>query len=198
MDINQEVIPLSYKFHSLTNLYKGSTETNIKLEIYEYGPDALEVKLINTNYQMQWTALKKQFLYFILSFSAYVANFVLKSYHLAYIDTIFIIWLVPLLWRLSRLVEYEKFIFCYDFGLHLQIQKCMGQKNRFVAACNIHDIVINEVLEDLDFRYLLILRTKGKVFVNKPIIPIFTVFKPSYDCLCLVYKHLNKVMSINK
>ncbi|KNC21416.1 hypothetical protein FF38_12560, partial [Lucilia cuprina] len=174
MAINQDVIPLSYKFHSLPNLYKGSTETNINLEIYEYGPDALEVKLINTNYKMQWKALKKQFLYLILCFSAYLTNFLLKPNQLTYIDAIFIIWLVPLLWRLNRLVEYEKFIFCYDFGLHLQIQKCMGQKNRFVAACNIHDIVINEVLEDLDFRYLLILRTKGRLFLNKPIIPIFT------------------------
>ncbi|KAI8130797.1 hypothetical protein CVS40_0827 [Lucilia cuprina] len=173
MAINQDVIPLSYKFHSLPNLYKGSTETNINLEIYEYGPDALEVKLINTNYKMQWKALKKQFLYLILCFSAYLTNFLLKPNQLTYIDAIFIIWLVPLLWRLNRLVE-------------------------FVAACNIHDIVINEVLEDLDFRYLLILRTKGRLFLNKPIIPIFTVFKPSYDCLCLVYKHLNKVMLINK
>ncbi|XP_065371620.1 uncharacterized protein PIG-H [Calliphora vicina] len=196
MDMNK-VTPLNYKFHSITNLYNGLPQTNLNLEIYQYGSDSVEVKLINTDYPKQRNALKKQFIYLILCFYAYAMLFLLKSYHLAFIDTILIISLIPLLWRLSSLVEYEKLIFCYDFGIHLQIQKFSGKQNKFVAASHIHDIVINEVLENLDFRYLLILRTKGNLFHKKQIIPIFMIFKPTYECLSLVYKHLNKVMVKN-
>ncbi|KAM7362496.1 phosphatidylinositol glycan anchor biosynthesis class H [Cochliomyia hominivorax] len=197
MNINN-IKPLKYNIHSISNLYQGSTETDLNIEIREYGSDALEVTLINKNYSKQCSTLRNKFILLIFCIYAYCMSYLLKSYHLILIDFAIILCLLLLLWHLNRLTKTEKFLFCYDFGIHFQVEKCLGKRNRFVAASNIHDIVINEVIENLDFRYLLILRTKGALFQKTPIIPIFKIFKPSYECLSLVYKHLNKVMIKSK
>uniref|UniRef100_A0A1A9V8U6 Uncharacterized protein n=1 Tax=Glossina austeni TaxID=7395 RepID=A0A1A9V8U6_GLOAU len=61
-----------------------------------------------------------------------------------------------------------EFIFCYDFGLQIQTTTFLAKSNYFMAASSIHDIVINEVLENH--------------------------LKPCGDCLHIIYKHLNKTM----
>lgn len=101
--------PLTYKFHSINNLYKGTNDTDLSLEIYEYGSDAVEIKLINTNYCQQRATLKKQFIFLILCFYIYSMVHLFKSFHLYVLDALFILWLLPLLWHLNSLTEFGKF-----------------------------------------------------------------------------------------
>lgn len=109
MSTNEEK-SLNYKFHSITNLYKGTKDTDLSLEIYEYGSDAVEIKLINTNYKQQQATLKKHFIFLILCFYIYSMIFLFKSFHLLFIDAVFILWLIPLLWRLTQLTEFGKLL----------------------------------------------------------------------------------------
>ncbi|XP_075148242.1 phosphatidylinositol glycan anchor biosynthesis class H [Haematobia irritans] len=183
-----------YEFHSVTHLYAGIEEPDLHLEIQSYGSDALQIKLVNKAYSKQKNKLLQKCVFFLSTSLCYLWIVWSHSFRLLYMEAILLLWLLPLLWRLFSIVESEKFLFCFDFGIHLQIKKLLGMSNTFIASSNIHDICINEVIENLDFRYLLIIRTKGKLFHKIPIIPVFKILKPTCDCLNVIYKCLNQIM----
>ncbi|XP_073815847.1 phosphatidylinositol glycan anchor biosynthesis class H isoform X2 [Musca autumnalis] len=182
---------LKQDFHSKPHLYQGIEETDLRLEINELSIDALQIKLINKNFHKQKTAAIKQTLVFVIICGFYLWLHLNAAFRLLYFGIISILWFLPILWRWISLVKAESFIYCYDFGINLQIERLLGKSNTFISSSDIHDVRINEVLENFDFRYLLIIRTKGKLFQKKPIIPIFKVFKPTCDCLTIIYKKLN-------
>ncbi|XP_013118616.2 phosphatidylinositol N-acetylglucosaminyltransferase subunit H isoform X1 [Stomoxys calcitrans] len=186
--------PLIYEFHSTTHLYEGIKEPNLRLEVHEYGSDAVQIKLVNKTFAKQKNEVGQHCVFFATTCCCYLWLHLNHSFRLVYMEVFLLLWLVPLLWRLLSIVESETFIYCYDFGMHLQVKKLLGKSNSFITSSNIHDVRINEVVENFDFRYLLIIRTKGKLFQKKPIIPVFKIFKPTCDCLSLIYKSLNQVM----
>ncbi|XP_011293583.1 phosphatidylinositol N-acetylglucosaminyltransferase subunit H [Musca domestica] len=182
-----------YEFHSTTHLYKGLEETDLRLEIHELGSDALQVRLVNKDFPKQKKAAIKESLVFVAICGFYLWLHLNAAFRLLYFGIASFLWFLPILWRWLSLVKAENIIFCHDFGINLQIEKCWGKSNTFISSSAIHDIRINEVLENFDFRYLLIIRTKGKLFQKRPIIPIFKVFNPTCDCLNIIYKKLNQM-----
>ncbi|XP_061393343.1 phosphatidylinositol N-acetylglucosaminyltransferase subunit H [Musca vetustissima] len=185
--------PLIYEFHSTSHLYKGIEEADLRLEIHELGHDALQIMLINKDFPKQRKVAIKETLLFAGICGFYLWLHLNAAFRLLYFAIISVIWFLPILWRWLSLVKSETFIYCYDFGINLQIERLLGKSNTFISSSDIHDIRINEVLENFDFRYLLIIRIKGKLFRKHPIIPIFKIFKPTCDCLSMIYKKLNQV-----
>ena len=107
---SNEIKPLIFEFSSIKSKYNGTLEPDLTLEIYEYGSDALQVNLINRNYQKQKTSLQKQFIFLILTFNLYLTLILFNNYqHLLIIDIILLIYLTPITWRLWHLIESGKY-----------------------------------------------------------------------------------------
>ncbi|KAL9901112.1 phosphatidylinositol glycan anchor biosynthesis class H [Glossina fuscipes fuscipes] len=183
-----------FEFQSIRQRYKGPEERDLHLKIYEYGNDVLEVNLINKHFSRLRRSLQKQVVWMFIVMIITLLVKISLNFYSSIINFLLLFWLIIKVWSISSLVKNEKFIFCYDFGLQIQTTTFLTKSNYFMAASSIHDIVINEVLENFDFHYLLIVRTKGVLFRKKPIIPIYKHLKPCGDCLHIIYKHLNKTM----
>lgn len=105
---------------SKTNFYKNIPDVDTKLEIYEYGSDAVEVKLINTSYDKRRFSWKLQFMYFNVCCTAYSLIVWFEFFtHFFYIDIFLFLWFIFLLWRLNRLVEFGKSLSKFNISLPL-------------------------------------------------------------------------------
>lgn len=161
-----------YEFHSTTHLYKGLDQTDLRLEIHELGSDALQVRLVNKDFPKQKKAAIKESLVFVAICGFYLWLHLNAAFRLLYFGIASLLWFLPILWRWLSLVKagmlgraiciisysnkyffLENIIFCHDFGINLQIEKCWGKSNTFISSSAIHDIRINEVLENVSIAY---------------------------------------------
>ncbi|XP_037944356.1 uncharacterized protein LOC119677160 [Teleopsis dalmanni] len=118
---------LIYKYQSIKQKYTGSKEADLELNIECYSRDSIQVQLTNLNYNKQ-----KQ-------------------------NKIFLTYLMYVAKSMSDIIKKEKLLICNNFALQLETERCFSRKsNRFISASDIHDVVINEVIQDI-----LMLRTKN-------------------------------------
>lgn len=98
--------PSIYEFHSTPHSYQGKDEPDLRLELYEYGADALEVRLINRDLPQQKKNMKKHITLFMLASGFHLWLHLNRIVHVPYVDIFLGLWCAILMWRLSHLVEY--------------------------------------------------------------------------------------------
>ncbi|XP_067619505.1 uncharacterized protein PIG-H [Eurosta solidaginis] len=184
--------------HSRGQLYDGNETPDLQLTLSEYGQDAIEIELTNMQYSSQKRQKIKHIILFLFVWIAYTISTssreVWFSKH-ALCDISFILWILYRLINLFSLIQSERVIFCLDLALQCHTVRFLQRSsNLLIPVNNIYDIVINEVIENLDVHYILIIRTQGELFQKKPIISIFNTLHPSFECLQKIYICLNKRM----
>lgn len=186
-----------YTYHSLSRRYNGNKSPDLQLTVYEYGKDSIEIELTNLQYALQRCQNIKHIFMIIVIYSTYIImaskNVTLLKGHILY-DLSCLLWLLYRIINLLSLIHTEKVIVCLDLALQCHTVRFLRRtSNLFIPASNIYDIVINEVIENLDVHYILIIRTKGSLFQKKPIITLFNTLQPSFDCLQMTYRCLNRI-----
>ncbi|KAH8383910.1 hypothetical protein KR009_011181 [Drosophila setifemur] len=189
-----------HRYYSRLAKYTGSAEADLELCIQRCGGDVVRMELVNRQHGVQLRRQLRRLL-------------VLVSLSIAYFVGVCCIWnrslslwqpriLYPLVTCVSvailiirstlKLVQSERLFYSWDLALQTETVRSFGKETVLcVQRGNIHDIVLNEVIEDLDVKYMLILRTKGTLFQNRPIIPLFNSQSPSFECLQHIYKVLH-------
>ncbi|XP_004537849.1 uncharacterized protein LOC101462194 [Ceratitis capitata] len=187
-----------YVYHSLGHQYSGNKSPDLQLTLHEYGKDSIELELTNLRYNTQkWQKIKHICILATLYLACItsVPKSLLLSKGLILCGVSCLLWLLYRILNLLSLIKSERIIFCLDLALQCHTVRIFSRtSNIFIPANNIYDIVINEVIEDLDVHYILIIRTQGQLFQKRPIIPLFNKLHPSFECLQMTYKYLNKIL----
>lgn len=187
----------TYTYHSLSQRYSGNKSPDLQLTVQEYGKDCIELKLTNLQYALQRCQKIKHICLSIIIYFVYIIlisrNVTLLKGHIL-CDLSCLLWLLYRIFNLMSLIETEKVIICLDLALQCHTVRFLRRtSNLFIPVNNIYDIVINEVIEDLDVHYILIIRTKGSLFQKKPIVTLFNTLQPCFECLQMTYRCLNKI-----
>ncbi|SPP80318.1 Hypothetical predicted protein [Drosophila guanche] len=172
------------RFYSLGAKYAGSTEEDLEVCIKNYGGDVVRIELVN---RLHGAQCQRQLRRFLLLLSASTVYFI-SVWRLG--DNFISIWQPRILYPIIivatlaiviirtalALVKTEKLFYSWDMALQTETVRSFGRESVFcVQRGHIHDIVLNEVIENLDVKYMLILRTRGSMFKKRPIIPLFHV-----------------------
>ncbi|XP_018797268.1 PREDICTED: uncharacterized protein LOC108974091 [Bactrocera latifrons] len=186
-----------YTYQSLCQRYSGNKSPDLQLTVHEYGKDSIELELTNLQYALQRYQKIKHICINIIIYIVYIImvskNVTLLKGHML-CDLSCLLWLLYRIFNLMSLIHTEKVIICLDLALQCHTVRFLRRtSNLFIPASNIYDIVINEVIEDLDVHYILIIRTKGSLFQKKPIITLFNSLQPSFECLQMTYRCLNGI-----
>ncbi|XP_037952235.1 uncharacterized protein LOC119682796 isoform X1 [Teleopsis dalmanni] len=193
---------LIYKYQSIKQKYTGSKEADLELNIECYSRDSIQVQLTNLNYNKQKQNKICNILLTLCFLSTYTTfRFIYFTKNLQlFCDrewlafTAILTYLMYVAKSMSDIIKKEKLLICNNFALQLETERCFSRKsNRFISASDIHDVVINEVIQDLDVHYILMLRTKKRLFNKTPIIVIFNNLRPSVECLEMIYNNLKKI-----
>ncbi|XP_017472058.1 PREDICTED: uncharacterized protein LOC108363269 isoform X1 [Rhagoletis zephyria] len=184
-----------YKYHSIRQMYAGDKLPDLQLTLREYSKDSVEIEVTNLRYGIQrWQKMKHictiitiYIMYSILTSKSWL----FKGHILCDLSLFF--WFLYRIVKLFSLIQSEKVLFCSDLALQCHTVRFLSRtSNLFIPANNVYDVVINEAIEDLDVHYVLIIRTKGDLYQKRPIIAIFNTLRPTFDCLHMVNKCLNK------
>lgn len=164
----------------------------MKLNIIDYNRDSFEVQIKNENYPNERNFRFKAIVTLGLTYLAYT---VAASNRLLLVDIVSLVTLAYLIYTTIELVKSEKILFVAEFALQITTEKFLSRKSSiFIPTANIKDVVINEVIDDLAIKYVLITRTKGNLCHTKPIIAMFKSLQPRIECLEVIYSHfLNKL-----
>ncbi|EDW96309.1 uncharacterized protein Dyak_GE24958, isoform A [Drosophila yakuba] len=181
-----------HRYYSRKAKYEGSVEADLELCIKHCGGDVVRIELVNRLHGMQLQRKLRQIL--LLGFLA-VAYFV----GICGFDNRSISFLHPrILYPLAlcasvanllirstlNLVQAERLFYSWDMALQMETVRSFGRKSVLcVQRGHIENIVLNEVIENLDVKYILILRTKGSQFMKRPIIPLFNSQSPPFECM---------------
>ncbi|EDV42750.1 uncharacterized protein Dana_GF18151 [Drosophila ananassae] len=188
-----------HRYYSRQAKYAGYTDADLELLIQRCGGDVVRMELVNRQHGAQ---LRRQLRRLLLLISLSIAYFVgvcgFGSRSLGILQPRILYPLltcvsvsVLLVRSLLNLVQTERLFYSWDMALQTETVRSFGREEVLcVERGNIQDIVLNEVIEDLDVKYILILRTKGSIFKSRPIIPIFNNQSPSFECLQHVHKTL--------
>ncbi|XP_060646470.1 uncharacterized protein LOC132784700 isoform X2 [Drosophila nasuta] len=192
--------PKTHKYFSIPAKYSGSTVEDLELSIQKYGDNVVRMQLLNRVHKKQCGTQLKRFLLLAGLASLYYGCILAVSeknakIHQAHILYPALLWLV-LAFKIVRntldLVHSEKIFYSWDMALQTETVRTFGRKSVFcVQRGHLHDIVLNEVIENLDIKYMLILRTKGSMFNQRPIIPLFNSLSPSFECLKQIHRILH-------
>ncbi|SPP80317.1 phosphatidylinositol N-acetylglucosaminyltransferase subunit H [Drosophila guanche] len=189
------------RFYSLGAKYAGSTEEDLEVCIKNYGGDVVRIELVN---RLHGAQCQRQLRRFLLLLSASTVYFI-SVWRLG--DNFISIWQPRILYPIIivatlaiviirtalALVKTEKLFYSWDMALQTETVRSFGRESVFcVQRGHIHDIVLNEVIENLDVKYMLILRTRGSMFKKRPIIPLFHSQSPSFECLQHIYRILHR------
>ncbi|XP_030371015.1 uncharacterized protein LOC115621488 isoform X2 [Scaptodrosophila lebanonensis] len=188
--------PARRRFFSTGAKYAGNTEEDLELGIKYYGEEVVRMELVNRQHRAQCRSqlnrmlvlfgLAALYLSFAIKFSEHPVTF--GQAQILYPVLLFLTIFMIILHSSSRLVQSEKVFYSWDLALQTEIVRTFGRESYCVQRGNLHDIVINE----LDIKYMLILRTKGNLFRERPIIPLFHSLSPSLECLQHIRSHLHK------
>ncbi|XP_037952236.1 uncharacterized protein LOC119682796 isoform X2 [Teleopsis dalmanni] len=178
---------LIYKYQSIKQKYTGSKEADLELNIECYSRDSIQVQLTNLNYNKQKQNKICNILLTLCFLSTYTTfRFIYFTKNLQlFCDRE---WLA-----FTAILTYLMYV-AKSMSDIIKKERCFSRKsNRFISASDIHDVVINEVIQDLDVHYILMLRTKKRLFNKTPIIVIFNNLRPSVECLEMIYNNLKKI-----
>ncbi|XP_055385046.1 uncharacterized protein LOC129614470 [Condylostylus longicornis] len=167
----------------------------IRVEILEQSRDTIEVNLINLSYNEERLQNFKNIAINLLCFLIYM-NFFSR---LPFIDLCLLCILLFLICRMLKIIKKDSICFYGGLALRTETTYFLNQKSSFFLPTEyIFDTVINEVIENLCVKYILIIRTKKEVYHQKPIIPVITALEPSIQCLKFIYERLrNKILLYN-
>ncbi|EDV90675.1 uncharacterized protein LOC6569854 [Drosophila grimshawi] len=191
--------PTKHRYFSISAKYKGSQEEDLELTIQKYGDDVVRIQLLNRLHGKQCRAQLKRFLFMISLAIVYFAfavrwsegSVTLRQAHILY-PALLCLAVVLLIFRNTlRLVHSERLFYSWDMALQTETIRTFGRQTVLcVQRGHLHDMVLNEVIENLDIKYMLILRTKGNLFKERPIIPMFHCLSPCFECL----QHIQRIL----
>lgn len=181
---------------TLSDQFSSFGGKDLQLKIIDYNPDSFEVQLFNQNYSNERSFRFKAILTLALTYLAYIVS---TTNRLLLVDVASILTLVYLIYTTIELVKSEKILFISEFALQITTEKFLSRKSSiFIPMANVKDVVINEVIDDLAIKYVLITRTKGSLSHSKPIIAMFKSLQPRIECLEVVYSHFLKKLHLEK
>ncbi|XP_068153785.1 uncharacterized protein PIG-H [Drosophila tropicalis] len=186
---------VNHKYYSRHAKYAGLTEADLELCIRSYDNDAVvRIELLNRQFGSQWREQLHRFWVLVGLITVYFACVWTCSSSVWQVPTlIFAMLMITLggyiLSSALNLVQSEKLFYSWDLALQTETVHTFGRKTiQCVQRGHLYDIVLNEVIENLDVKYMLIVRTKGGMFDRKPIIPLFNMHSPSFECLQHIYR----------
>ncbi|XP_016959840.1 uncharacterized protein LOC108031136 [Drosophila biarmipes] len=189
-----------HRYYSRQAKYAGSVEPDLELCIRHCGGDAVRIELVNRQHGIQLRRKVRRLLLLVFLAIVYfvgVCRFEDRKIHILQprilyplVTCVFVAILV--LRSALNLVQAERLFYSWDMALQTETVRSFGRESVFcVQRGHIEDIVLNEVIEDLDVKYMLILRTKGSMFKKRPIVPLFNSQSPSFESLQHIYRVLN-------
>ncbi|XP_017026714.1 phosphatidylinositol N-acetylglucosaminyltransferase subunit H [Drosophila kikkawai] len=188
-----------HRYYSRKAKYAGYAEADLELCIRHCGGDVVRIELVN---RLHGTELRRQlrrllllvFLataYFVGVCGLWSRNIGLWQPRIIYPLVTWALVAILMLRSTLNLVHIERLFYSWDMALQTETVRSFGRQSVLcVQRGQIHDIVLNEVIEDLDVKYMLILRTKGSLFKKSPVIPLFNSQSPSFECL----QHIHRVL----
>ncbi|XP_017057218.1 uncharacterized protein LOC108098653 [Drosophila ficusphila] len=188
-----------HRYYSRQAKYAGSTDADLELCIKHCGGDVVRIELVNRLHGIQLQRkLRRLLLLVFLAVAYFVGVFGFGSRNIGILQPRI---LYPLVTCVSvailmirstlNLVQAERLFYSWDMALQTETVRSFGRESVLcVQRGHIQDIVLNEVIEDLDVKYMLILRTKGSEFNKRPIVPLFNSQSPSVECLQHTYRVL--------
>ncbi|XP_055849934.1 uncharacterized protein LOC129914624 [Episyrphus balteatus] len=177
-----------------TSQYRSFGGRELQLNIIDYNRDSFEIQIINKNYSYERSFRFKAIVTLALTYLAYIVS---SSSRLLIVDVASLLTLAYLIYTTIELVKSEKILFVAEFALQITTEKSR-RSSIFIPATNIKDVVINEVIDDLAIKYVLITRTKGSLSHSKPIIAMFKSLQPRIECLEIVYTHFLKKLDLER
>ncbi|XP_017968834.1 uncharacterized protein LOC108660082 [Drosophila navojoa] len=184
--------PTRHRYFSIAAKYNGNSVEDLELTIQKYGTDVVRIQLLNRIHGQQcaiqfkrlFVLLGLAIVYFALALTVSQGPARLGQAHILYPTLLWLAMSVLILRSALQLVHSEKLFYSWDMALQTETVRTFGRKSVLcVQRGHLHDMVLNEVIEDLDIKYVLILRTKGSIFKERPIIPLFNSLSPSFECL---------------
>ncbi|ALC46789.1 CG14463 [Drosophila busckii] len=185
--------PYTHRFFSIPAKYAGKLVEDLELTVQKYGNNVVRIQLSNRLHIEQCRAQFKRILLIAglaVVYFAIILKFDKEGTRItaAHILIPSLLWLAIssyLLRTALNLVQSEKVFYSRDIALQATTVRTFGRESTSICVehGHIHDMVLNEVIENLDVKYMLILRTKGSVFRRTPIIPLFNRLHPSFECL---------------
>ncbi|KAM8703036.1 hypothetical protein ACLKA7_005387 [Drosophila subpalustris] len=177
--------PKTHKYFSIPAKYSGSSVEDLELNIQKYGDNVVRMQLLNRVHSKQCGAQLKRFILLAgLAFTYYglvltvgeEGSAKIQQAHMLYPGVLWLVLAFKILRTTLDLVHSEKIFYSWDMALQTETVRTFGRKSVCcVQRGHLHDIVLNEVIENLDVKYMLILRTKGSMFKERPIIPLFNL-----------------------
>ncbi|XP_022233236.2 uncharacterized protein LOC111081443 [Drosophila obscura] len=189
------------RFYSLGAKYAGSTQEDLEVYIKNYGGDVVRIELVNRQHGAQCQRQLHRFLVLLSVSTVYFVSVWCLGDKLTSFWQPRILYPILIVTTLATvivrtalaLVKTEKLFYSWDMALQTETVRSFGRESVFcVQRGHIHDIVLNEVIENLDVKYMLILRTRGSMFKKRPIIPMFNSQSPSFECLQHIYQILHR------
>ncbi|XP_043652499.1 uncharacterized protein LOC122619558 [Drosophila teissieri] len=190
-----------HRYYSRQAKYEGSVEGDLELCIKHCGGDVVRIELVNRLHGMQLQRkLRRILLLVFLAIAYFVGTCGFDNRTISFLQPRILYPLVTcasvailLIRSTLNLVQAERLFYSWDMALQMDTVRSFGRESVFcVQRGHIEDIVLNEVIENLDVKYMLILRTKGSQFMKRPIIPLFNSQSPPIECLQHTYAVLHK------
>ncbi|XP_030562851.1 uncharacterized protein LOC115764121 isoform X2 [Drosophila novamexicana] len=191
--------PSRHRYFSKTAIYKGSVVEDLELTVQKYGEDVVRIQLLNRLHGEQCRAQLKRF-FWLLGLATVYFGFALAlsegptrmgQAHILYPGLLCFALSASIFRTTLQLVHSEKLFYSWDMALQTETVRTFGRQSVLcVQRGHLHDMVLNEVIENLDIKYMLILRTKGSMFKERPIIPLFNNLSPPFECL----QHIQRIL----
>ncbi|XP_016976262.1 uncharacterized protein LOC108042466 isoform X1 [Drosophila rhopaloa] len=189
-----------HRYYSRQAKYSGSADPDLELCIKHCGGDVVRMELVNRLHGIQLQhKLRRLLLLLFLAIAYFVGVCGFGSRSLGILQPRILYPLVTcvsvailMLRSTLNLVQAERLFYSWDMALQTETVRSFGRESVLcIQRGHIQDIVLNEVIEDLDVKYMLILRTKGTQFKKRPIVPLLTSQSPSFECLQHSYRVLH-------
>nr|XP_044250029.1 uncharacterized protein LOC108064381 [Drosophila takahashii] len=189
-----------HRYYSRQAKYEGAVDADLELCIKHCGGDVVRIELVNRQHGIQLQRkLRRLLLLLFLAIAYFVGVCGLKDRKFGILQPRILYPLVTcvsvailMLRSTLNLVQAERLFYSWDMALQTETVRSFGRESVLcVQRGHIQDIVLNEVIEDLDVKYMLILRTKGSQFKKRPIVPLFNSQSPSFECLQHAYRVLH-------
>ncbi|XP_017873787.1 PREDICTED: uncharacterized protein LOC108621144 [Drosophila arizonae] len=184
--------PSRHRYFSITAKYKGVDVEDLELTVQKYGNDVVRIQLLNRMHGQQCAVQFKRFcvllglgiVYFAFALTVSEGPARLGQAQFLYPTLLWLAMSISIIRTALQLVHSEKLFYSWDMALQTETVRTFGRQSVLcVQRGHLHDMVLNEVIENLDIKYMLILRTKGSIFKERPIIPLFNSLSPSFECL---------------
>ncbi|KAH8357214.1 hypothetical protein KR084_009571 [Drosophila pseudotakahashii] len=189
-----------HRYYSRQAKYEGSVDADLELCIKHCDGDVVRIELVNRQHGIQLQRnLRRLLLLLFLAIAYFVGvcgfedrKFGILQPRILYPLVTCVSVAILMLRSTLNLVQSERLFYSWDMALQTETVRSFGRESVLcIQRGHIEDIVLNEVIEDLDVKYMLILRTKGSQFKKRPIVPLFNSQSPSFECLQHTYRVLH-------